>query len=199
MDEQEQTSQLKDDYRLMREVAAGSATARRALLERLYRRIVGRVRNLSRNDIEAEDLVQEVVIHILESAQGFRADGCLEAWADVIIVRTVTKKMTHLRRLRWLFGGEWFEPATRSGDPERTLGQRTRNARVVQLLHRLPQERREVLVLKLMYGYSAVEVAEHTDQSLKAVQYHIKKGRSELRRRILKDGQLRDLFPEVVL
>lgn len=197
--EQQPDTRLKDDARLMGRVASGEQEARRRLLERLYRRVVARVRNLSRSDTEAEDLVQEVLLQILESAGSFRAQGCLEAWVDVLIVRTVTKKMVRLRKLRWLLGGEWFDSEARTADPERSLRQSKGNARVVELLGRVPRSRRVVLVLKLMYGYSAQEVAEHTGESLKAVQYHIKKGRAELRRRMEKDEQLRELFPEVVI
>ncbi len=197
--EQQPDYQLVEDRQLMGRVAGGEEEARRRLLERIYRRVVARVRNLSRSDSEADDLVQEVLLQILESAGGFQAQGCLEAWVDVLIVRTVSRKMTQLRRLRWIFGGEWFEPASGARDPERSLQRTTGDARVVQLLGRVPRRRREVLVLKLMYGYAAREVAELTGESLEAVQYHIKKGRADLRRQMTKDEQLRELFPEVVL
>ena len=197
--EKQPDTRLEEDRRLLRRVAAGEDAARRRFLERIYRRVVGRVRNLSRSDSEAEDLVQEVLLQLLESAGSFQAQGCLEAWVDVVIVRTVTRKMTQLRRLRWIFGGEWFDPGSGTSDPERTLRKSAGDARVVELRGRVERKRRVALVLKLMYGYAATEVAELTGESLKDVQYHIKKGRAELRRHMMKDEQLRELFPEVVL
>ncbi len=197
--DQQADTRLEEDRRLMRRVEAGDDAARRLFLERIYRRVVGRVRNLSRSSSDAEDLVQEVLLQLLESAGSFQAQGCLEAWVDVVIVRTVTRKMTQLRRLRWIFGGEWFDVKSGAPDPELTLRKSAGDARVVELLSRIPRRRRVALVLKLMYGYAATEVAELTGESLKDVQYHIKKGRAELRRRMTKDEQMRELFPEVVL
>lgn len=195
----EKDAKLISDYRLMQRVVAGDDHAKRTLLSMLYRRVHSRVRYLSRNDTETEDLTQEALLQILEAARSFRADGCLEAWADVITVRTITRSMARLRRLRWLFGGAALDPPAPTSNPEQALNDRTRADRIHTLLSRLPAEWREVVILKLMYGYSAQEVAELTGHSLKTVQYHIKLGRAELRRLVLKDAALRELFPEVAL
>ena len=197
--EPEKDAKLTSDYRLLRQVVAGDEDAKRTLLTMLYRRVHSRVRYLCRNDTEAEDLTQDTLLQILESAQSFRADGCLEAWADVITVRTVTRKMGRVRRLRWLFGGSDYERASPAANPEQSLGRSALSERIHALLHRIPADWREVVILKLMCGYSAKEVAQLTGKPLKTVQYHIKLGRAELRRLVLKDTQLREMFPEVVL
>jgi DNA-directed RNA polymerase specialized sigma24 family protein len=66
------------------------------------------------------------------------------------------------------------------------------------LLDRLAPERRLVVVLKLMYGHSAAEVAEMTGLSLEKVRYHLKHGRATLRHLATRDAGIRELFPEVM-
>lgn len=190
-------AKLTSDYRLMRRVVAGDQDAKRTLLTMLYRRVNARVRYLCSGDAEAEDLTQDTLLQILKAAPRFRADGCLEAWADVITVRTVTRTMGRVRRLRRLFRPRDVDTPSPLDSPEQDLGRRDRQERVHSLLRRLPSEWREAVILKLMYGYSAKEVAHLTGTSLKTVQYHIKLGRAELRRLALKDARIKELFPEV--
>lgn len=192
-------AKLSADSQLVRDVLSGDESASRTLMTQLYRRVHSRVRYLCHNDAEAEDLTQETLLQILESLRNFRADGCLEAWADVIAVRTVIRTMVRVRRSRWLFGGIGPEPAATSSNPEQAVNERARSGRLHALLCRIPTQWREVVVLKLVYGYSAKEVAAMTGKSLKTVQYHIKRGRAELRRLVLKDVELREMFAEVVL
>jgi RNA polymerase sigma-70 factor (ECF subfamily) len=190
-------SKLLGDQDLMRAVAAGEPRAKRSLVTQLYRRVTSRARYLCRNDSEAEDVTQEVILEILESAGSFRADGCLEAWADVITARTVARKMGRVRHLRWLLGGEWQEPASPAPGPEHALRNEAGRDRVARLLDRLPPERRMVVVLKLMYGHSAAEVAEMTGLTVDKVRYHLKHGRAEIRYLAVRDPRIRELFPEV--
>ncbi len=196
--EPKKDAKLSSDYQLVRQILAGDEDASRTLLTMLYRRVNARVRYLCHNDTEAEDLTQDTLVQILESLRSFRADGCLEAWADVIAVRTVIRTMVRVRRTRWLFGGS-AEPVSALSNPEQAVNDRARSGRLYALMSRIPSEWREVVILKLMYGYSAKEVAEMTGKSLKVVQYHIKRGRAELRRLVLKDVELREMFAEVVL
>ncbi len=197
--EPKKDAKLSSDFQLVRRVLAGDEEASTTLLTMLYRRVNSRVRFLCRNDAESEDLTQDALLQILESLRNFRADGCLESWADVIVVRTVIRTMVRVRRTRWLFGGGDFEPACALANPEQVVNDRARSGRLYALLSRIPSDWREVVVLKLMYGYSAKEVSALTGKSLKTVQYHIKRGRAELRCLVLKDVELKEMFAEVVL
>ena len=186
-----------DDRRLMRDVRAGDRAAQEQLMTRLYRRVHRLARYLSRSDVEADDLTHEALLEILDAAQRYRGEGSIEAWADVIAVRKIRRKLKRTRRFGWLLGGEYEEPASPAADPEQEARQRSRQDRLTALLNGLSRDQRVVLVLKLHYGYTAQEVASLTGMSLKAVQYEIKRGRARLRQRVLRDDELRELFPKV--
>lgn len=187
----------REDRDLMRAVQAGRPEAQAALMERLYRRVHRLAGWLARHDAEAEDFAQEALIAILESAHRYRGEGSLEAWADVVAVRVIRRKLGRTRRFRWLLGGEWREPPASAATPEAALSERARADRITALLGGLAPDERLVLVLKLAYGYSAKEVADLTGLSMKAVQYQLKRGRAELRRRALRDEELAASQPGV--
>jgi RNA polymerase sigma-70 factor (ECF subfamily) len=188
---------LHADRDLVREVQAGRPEAQAALMERLYRRVHRLSGWLARHDAEAEDFAQEALIAILESAHRYRGEGSLEAWADAVAVRVIRRKLGRTRRFHWLLGGEWREPEASRATPEQELQSRARADRLTALLSGLAPNERLVLVLKLAYGYSAKEVSDLTGLSLKAVQYQLKRGRAELRRRALRDEELTASTPGV--
>jgi RNA polymerase sigma-70 factor (ECF subfamily) len=189
-----------DDRRLMRNVRNGDRAAQQRLMSRLYRRVHRLARYLARSDVEADDLTHEALLEILDAAGSYRAEGSIEAWADVIAVRRIRRKLKRSRRFAWLLGGdpeEHPEPASPSPDPEQQTRQRARQDRLTALLRSLSRDQRLVLVLKLHYGYTAQEVAQLSGLSLKTVQYEIKRGRARLRQRVLRDDQLQELLSKV--
>ncbi len=185
------------DRRLMRDVQSGDRRAQEELMTRLYRRVFRLARYLSRGADEAEDLTHEALMEILDAAGHYRGEGSIEAWADVIAVRRIRRKLKRSKRFSWLLGGEYTEPPSPEADPEQQTRRHSRQERLAALLGGLSRDQRIVLVLKLHYGYTAQEVAELTGLSLKAVQYEIKRGRARLRQRVLRDDELRELFPGV--
>lgn len=184
---------LQDDERLMKQVAAGDKAAKKQLIVMLWRRVNNMSRHLSPYVDEAEDFTQEALLQILRSAPNYRADGCLEAWADIITVRTVMKMLRDLHRKRQFFGG-WSDERISGSDMEQHLLRKARGERVTELLYRLQPDRRVALVLKLVHGYKVSEVAAMMDRPVHTVRYLLRKGRARLRRLVVKDRTLRELF-----
>ena len=78
------------------------------------------------------------------------------------------------------------------GDPEQTLGQEQLQRHVGQMLQKLPAERRLVMVLRAVYGYTMPEIAELTDAELYNVQNDYRAARKQLRRLVETDAHLRE-------
>lgn len=188
---------LLADQRLMEAVARGEAVAQKELVDRLWRRVHNTARYLSRDSVEAEDISQEIMIQILLAAPGYRARGCLEAWADVIAVRTIRARLRWLRWTRWLLGtdlDETVEPRAGDGaEPEHRLLAAARASRLGSLLARLNKKQHMAIVLKVVYGYSVEEVAELMEEHPETVRYLVRKARSRLRQLALKDPALAEL------
>jgi RNA polymerase sigma-70 factor (ECF subfamily) len=188
------------DQRFMEAVAAGDARAQRELVERLWQRVHNTARYLSRCRVDAEDLAQEALLQIITAAKSYRAQGCLEAWADMIAARTIRRQLRRLRRSRWLHGAA----LPRSGDlrnaeavnPELQLLRKTCSGRLGELLARLSERQHLALVLKTVNGYSVQEVADLMQERPETVRYLVRKGRAKLRRLALKDPVFVELLLE---
>jgi len=143
---------------------------------------------------EAEDLAQEVLLQILKSAPRYRADGCLEAWADVICVRTIMRQSKR-RRKRHEILTEWCEPRI-EGATEKDFLHRVRVERLMSILGRMSEYSSLVLVLKLVYDYTLEEVAQITNQPVETVRNILRGGRAKLRKLARKDKILKELYLE---
>ena len=186
---------LVRDARLMRRVADGDRRARLDLVKALWPRVANMARHMSPFADEVDDLTQEALLQILGSAPRFQADGCLEAWADVIAVRTILRHLRRIHRSRRLFVPETTEPTGDGEDGEATYLRKARAECVSALLHRLPADQRVALVLKLIQGHSVDEVSRLMGKSVPNVRYLLRKGRAKVRRLATRDAQVRELFP----
>lgn len=164
----------------MSAVAAGDRAAQAELLERVAPRVRKVALLLARTSDDADDAAQQSLLEILRSAAGFRAPANLGAWTDRIAARTTL----HLRRrdvsragllLRWLppgtqpWGGSSYVPAGQDA------------VAFSSLFGRLSHERREVIVLRHVLGYSPEEIAELLALPLGTVKDRLSAARRQLR------------------
>jgi RNA polymerase sigma-70 factor (ECF subfamily) len=184
----------EDDARLVERVTAGDRTAKIELAKRLRRQVERRVCYLSPFYAEVEDLTQEVMLEIFLSAPRYQADGCIEAWADAITVRTVLKKLKQIFRRRrvFTFTDADIEPA--KTDIEQDVLRKARSERISAILRGLPPEQSMAMVLKLVHGYSLKEVASLMDRRIESVRYLLRKGCRNASRLAAKDKCAMELF-----
>ncbi len=193
MDEAQQ--KLRRDARLVRRAAGGEREAQIELVSQLWPRIHGIAFHLSPFSEEVEDLTQDALLQVMEAAPRFRAEGCLEAWADTIAVRTILRRLALLHRQNRTFVLRQRETASEDQDAAGAYEDKQRADRVAALLHQLPPDQRMALVLKLVKGHSVAEVAEQMSCSVHSVRYLLACGRRELRRLAREDRPLRELMP----
>ncbi len=176
--------------------AAGRADDRalRAVAERLLDRVRATVHYLVAGHADAEDLVQLSLVEILRSIDSFQGRSRLETWADRITVRTT---MRELRRRRQQDRRDQAEAAVdplprqdASQEQEALRGQL--RSRLAVKLQRLSPQRRAVVVLRFVHGYSIREIAEITGTRANTVRDRLQVGKRLLRGFILKDPVLRD-------
>lgn len=192
-------AELAADQRLLQEVARGEPRAQRTLVERLWTRVHNTSRYLSRDRQEAEDLAQEALLAVITAAGSYRGQGVLEAWADVITVRTIRHRLRRLRWTRWIQGAPLPTPEPpdlETLDPEQRLVHKTRAERLGSLLARLNRSQHLAVVLKLVHGYSVEEVAELLEETPDRVRYLLRRGRKSLRKMLQKDPLLAEHLAE---
>jgi len=136
---------------------------------------------LTRNDTDAEDVVQEAYLRAFRFFGGFHgADG--RSWLLSIVRNTCYTWMQHNRspELRVPVDDELHEIESTDLNPEALLLQRADTLMVRQALKELPVEFREVLVLRELEEMSYRDIANITNLPLGTVMSRLARGRKRL-------------------
>ena len=137
---------------------------------------------LTRNDADAEDVVQEAYLRAFKFFPGFHgSDG--RAWLLAIVRNACYTWMQRNRRpeLTLRLDDEAHEIESDDLNPEALLLQSADTEMVRQALEGLPLEFREVLVLRELEEMSYREIANITDLPLGTVMSRLARGRKRLR------------------
>ena len=136
---------------------------------------------LTRNDPDAEDVVQEASLRALRFFSGFRGDNA-RAWFLKIV------RNSYLSRLQEKQGAPSTTPfdepihsPEQSSNPETLLLQKADRQSLTQALEKLPANVREVLVLREIEGLSYKEIAYVAGIPIGTVMSGLARARERLR------------------
>lgn len=148
----------KSDEALIVSLKEGDLAAFESLYDRYLDRVYRRVRaHVPREDVE--DVTQEVFLAVVRSLATFRAASSFSTWVHSII----NKKVADYYRRRHQV--EMDNPA--EGPQERPSGQaREREVMVKEILWRLPEHYRQIIISHLAEGISLQEIAHQEGSSL---------------------------------
>lgn len=169
--------------------ARGDEAAQRELARELLSRIRGQMVYLVSISHTRDDLTQLAIIEILKSLHNFNQQGSFWAWADRITVRTA---MRHIKKERWWrrqFLNELPHAQAASPSSQRAELYILRR-RLSALLHKLSPDRRAVLVLRYVQGYSIQEIAQITESLENTVRGRLRTGKKQLKQLIVRDEAL---------
>jgi len=180
------------DYVLARAAAGGGMTALGDLFERYHRRVYSVCLRMTHNPAEAEDLTQEVFLHLVKKIGSFRGDSQFNTWLHRLTVNLV---LMHFRR-----GARRREWGTE--DPESILLMAQRNKRTANLqltnkialasaMARLPRGCRAVFFLYDVAGYKHDEVASLLGCSVGTSKSQLHRARVKLRSLLKSEHQNR--------
>jgi RNA polymerase sigma-70 factor (ECF subfamily) len=136
---------------------------------------------LTRNDADAEDVVQDACLRAMRFFSSLRHENA-RAWLLAIVRNTWYSRVS--RRLP--MSGDtsrpaaYQEPADQALDPEELLLQRHTVARVRAALEQLPADYREVLLLREIEGLSYKEIAEVLSVPMGTVMSRLARARERL-------------------
>jgi len=176
-------AQSKDrDYLLARAVASGDISALGELYERHHRHVYAVCLNMTRNSAEAEDLTQDVFVHLVRKIGSYRGESRFSTWLHRLTVNLV---LMHLRRpLR-------REQPTLDSDNVQSIMPRLRERVPVQITDRialqlavgqLPRGCRAVFVLFAIAGYKHDEIAKLLGCSEGTSKSQLHRARTKLKR-----------------
>jgi RNA polymerase sigma-70 factor (ECF subfamily) len=154
-------------------------------LLRLARRIVG-------SDEEARDVLQDALLSAFRSLDRFQGDARLGTWLHRIVVNTALMKLRSRRRRpeesiepllpAFQSDGHFAEQFSSWNEgAEASLSRAETRAKVRELIDRLPESFRTVLLLRDIEGLDTEETARVLDTTPNAVKIRLHRARQALR------------------
>jgi len=138
---------------------------------------------IMRNDADADDVVQDACLRALRFIGGLRGnDG--KVWLLKIVRNTCYSRFAHDRRREreTEFDEDLHSPPVETLDPERLLLNSRDGEIINRALDELPDEFREVVVMRELEGLSYKEIAEVAGVPLGTVMSRLARARKRLQR-----------------
>ncbi len=174
------------DPQLVRAVQRGERGAMDDLIRATYADVYALARRLLRDPSDAADATQEVYVRVVRSVIGFRGESSFGTWLHRVTVNvclTALRARGDVHARGQSAGAEELsvEIADPAPDPATRAETADLAARTAHALTRLPDDAREVVVLRDVQGLSTKEAAEVLGISEGAVKVRLHRAHARLR------------------
>ncbi len=183
---------------LVSQTTAGNRSAAEALARWTLPRVRRTVLASVGSGPEGDDLVQNVMAQVLTKLHTFRGDASFYVWVDRI---TVNEVRGHYRRQRFRlvrmadYGEEAEYRRAATAMPSDEVDRARLMARLAKHIGRLKAAYRLPVVLSLVHGYTAPEIAAMLDLSFEATKKQMQRGKLDLQERVRRDPTCASLMP----
>lgn len=184
-----------DDIQVIDEVLAGDINAFSRIIEKYQKKTFNYVYSQVKDYDESMDITQEIFIMTMEALRSFRRESKFSTWFYSIIVnycKNYRKKNSRYNTIPISSsrGDEEFDLqiADEREHPEEDVITQDSLRIVKEEIGNLPEDYREILVLRDIQGLSYNEIAEMLHISLSNVKVRIHRGREFLKNRLLARG-----------
>jgi RNA polymerase sigma-70 factor (ECF subfamily) len=184
------------DGAVVQAVIDGDTEAFRTLVERHKRRLYAVILKLVGDGDVAEELAQETFVKAFRAISSFRQDASFGTWLVQIGIHTTRDQLRRTKRqrdrgiisidaLRDSHGHSLeLVDESRGADPGAEVEAREERTLMRRALDELPDEYREVLVLKHLEGWRYEQIAEVSGDSIGTLKVRAYRARQLLRERL---------------
>jgi RNA polymerase sigma-70 factor (ECF subfamily) len=182
----------RSDEELVEACQAGEASAFDILVARWEDRIRGAAFRFLGSEEEARDVAQEAFLKAYQALSGFKREARFSSWLYQIAMNLCRDRLRR-RKTRATVSLEELEGTgpvmveTRPGAHERLLEHDLARA-VRRAIHALPEEQREVVILKEYQELTFLEIAQALGVPVSTVKTRLYRGLDQLRLRLERDG-----------
>ena len=180
-----QAAQHTDEH-VVEQILAGNKALFELLMRRYNERLYRAARAITRDDREAEDVLQQAYVNAFAHLQQFKGQAQFATWLMRITINEALARVR--RRGRYepfdddLSNVETFMPWTSTPDPERQAFTGELRELLEWAIDNLPDGAREVFVLREVEGLSTAETAASLQVSEDVVKTRLSRARAALRR-----------------
>jgi len=178
----------RSDEELVEACQAGEASAFDVLVARWEDRIRGAAYRFLGSEDEARDVAQETFLKAYKSLASFKREARFSSWLYQIATNLCRDRLRR-RKTRPQVSLEALEETgpviveTRPGADERLVASDLARA-VRRAIHALPEEQREVVILKEYQELTFLEIAQALDLPVSTVKTRLYRGLAQLRQRL---------------
>ncbi len=167
-----QIESREEDAELLRAVLAGDATAYRGLVEKYQNRVYGMVYGMLRNREDARDLAQEAFVKAYNNLATFRLESSFYTWLYRIAMNLAIDHVRKQKRRKTTSFEDSIGARDETGaidemhqqeSPRRALERKELYARIMDAMDKLPDDQRQVVLLRELEGLSYKEIADVMD------------------------------------
>lgn len=165
-----------NDNELVQQFVSGSEAAFNKLAVKYQQKIYWHARRMTGNHLDADEIVQEVLIVMYNKLKTFQFKSSLYTWIYRI---TSTRSINHLRRTKvkrlFSFDDSNAEGIKDGSDLIKNIEDKERLDKLNKILLKLPPKQREIFILRNFEELSYEEISEITGKStggLKANYFH---------------------------
>ncbi|NUO47694.1 MAG: RNA polymerase sigma factor [Polyangiaceae bacterium] len=152
------SSAAPDDLDVIERVLGGETSLFELLMRRHNQRLFRTARAIMKDDVEAEDVVQEAYVRAFVSLRSFEGRAQLSTWLTRIVVHEAAARLRQRKQVAAL--AATLDPAVvEQAHPEREAATKELTALVERAIDQLPDDFRVVLMLRAVEGLSGSETA----------------------------------------
>lgn len=145
---------------------------------------------------EAFDLAQEAFVKAWQGLPSFQGGSSFATWIYRLATNVCIDYLRKQKRRRQVEAevslddeeAGWTEPADWSQNPHRQLERAERGRALARGLEALPEQQRQILVLRELSGLSYQEIAQKLELDMGTVKSRIARARMALRKILAEDG-----------
>ncbi|MGE5435791.1 MAG: RNA polymerase sigma factor [Syntrophothermus sp.] len=170
------TDKNAQDFDLVKDFLAGNEGAFNQLVKKYHQKIYWHARQMTGNHLDADEILQEVLLVIYKKLNKFKFESSLYTWIYRI---TATRSLNLIKRrnLKRIFSLSDFDDDKIRKDDEIIKGieNKEKLEKLDKVLQKLPLKQREVFVLRNFEELSYDEISKITKKSvggLKANYFH---------------------------
>lgn len=187
---------------IVRRVLEGDADAFGAIVDEYQKNVYNLALRMTGNPEDAQDMSQEAFIKAFNSLASFRGDSKLSVWLYRIVSNVCLDFLRSRKRKQTVSlnmddgegGNSELEIPDLSAMPEEELNRRLTREAVRKGLLSLPEDQREILLLREIEGLSYDEIAQALGLEAGTVKSRIFRARKRLCAQLVSGGNIPDGF-----
>jgi RNA polymerase sigma-70 factor (ECF subfamily) len=167
-----------DDAQLVLRVGDGEVAAYRELVQRYAPKLLRFAARLLKDDIEAEDVVQETCLRLWQHARDYSPKARVTTWLHRIAHNLAVDRLRARGRLKPLPEEDAMPESARQ---PKLLDEKRRAILLEQALAELPERQAAALVLVHLHGLTGAEASEVLGVGAEALESLLARGRRALK------------------